>query len=121
LKSTAADVLRFLCAFVQDPPAGAAASLQRTLPTSPQEAAIGWMTPTSFDRFLGNREIAWHNGMTPGFASYVAVDPGRKSAIVLLVNRAVDVTIPGTMLMRHVRTQSWAPMEAQAEEQPRFS
>lgn len=121
LKSSAADVLRLLCAFVQDPPIGAAASLQRTLPTPSQEAAIGWMTSTSFDRFLGNQDIAWHNGMTPGFASYVAVDPRRKSAIVLLVNRAVDVTIPGTMLMRHVRTQSWALKETETQGHPRLS
>ena len=72
------------------------------------DTGIGWMQPTILDRFFGNRAVVWHNGMVGGYASYVSVDTKAKTGIVILSNKAVDVTMLGMMLTRQARTQSWS-------------
>ncbi|MBX2838418.1 MAG: beta-lactamase family protein [Gammaproteobacteria bacterium] len=69
---------------------------------------LGWQSPSFLDKFFGNGQIVWHNGMTGGYASYLAIDPHSQTGVVVLSNKAVDMTMLGIMLMRQVRTQSWA-------------
>ena len=71
------------------------------------QTGLGWIQPGWMDRFVGNDGIVWHNGMVGGYASYLAIDAATRSGIVVLVNRAVDVTLLGLLLTRHARTQSW--------------
>lgn len=46
--------------------------------------------------------------MVGGYASYVALDTKAKTGIVILSNKAVDVTMLGMMLTRQARRQSWS-------------
>jgi CubicO group peptidase (beta-lactamase class C family) len=73
------------------------------------DTGIGWMQPTFLDKLFGNRTFIWHNGMVGGFSSYVSVDPAGRTGIVVLANKAVDITMLGMMLTRQARTQSWSP------------
>jgi len=69
---------------------------------------IGWMQPGFLDRFFGNRNIVWHNGMVGGYASYLSIDAETKTGVVILTNQASSVDMLGVMLTRQVRTQSWS-------------
>ena len=71
-------------------------------------AKIGWMKPTFVESFFGNEDIIWHNGVVGGYASYISIDPKAKTGVIVLVNKAVGVTMLGVMLTRQVRTQSWS-------------
>ena len=95
LRSSAADVLRFLEATL-DPPAeapGPALALART----PQrrvgrglEVAFGWLVQGA---------LVWHNGGTYGFRSWAGVDLGRRRAAVALSSRARGVDRLGRALV----------------------
>lgn len=109
LKSTASDMLLFIKANVDDNPAPISLSIKKTHePQFDGKTGLGWILPDFIDRFVGNQTIRWHNGLTPGYASYIAIDPKNKTGLIILSNKAADVTFLGTMLMRQVRTQSWA-------------
>ncbi len=109
LKSTAHDMTLFIKANLADDDSALSRSLRETHRANPGgQTALGWMLPGFIERFVGNSSILWHNGLTPGYAAYIAIDPRNKTGLVILVNRAVDITLPGIMLMRLVRTQSWA-------------
>lgn len=106
------DVLKFIRANIEDD-----FILSRSLKKMHQQqfggtTGIGWMLPTFFDKFVGNREVVWHNGMVGGYASYVSIDTEAKTGIVILSNKAVDVTMLGMMLTRQARTQSWSSQHA---------
>ena len=68
---------------------------------------LGWMRADGYDRFFGNQNMLWHNGMAGGYASYIAIDIVSGAGIILLSNKAMDVSSDGSMLMRMVNTQSW--------------
>lgn len=68
---------------------------------------LGWLLPGSDQQFMGNNAILWHNGMAGGYASFLAIDKGSKTGIILLSNKSVDVTGLGNVLMRVANTQSW--------------
>lgn len=109
LKSTARDMVLFIKANVDDASSPLSKSLGKTHePQFDGETAIGWMLPGFIDRFTGNRSVLWHNGLTPGYASYIAIDTKNKAGLILLSNKATDVRMPGLLLMRLIRTQSWA-------------
>ena len=76
------------------------------------DTGIGWLQPGFFDGFVGNKTVVWHNGMVGGYASYVSIDTKTKTGIVILANKAVDVTMLGMMLTRQARTQSWSSQHA---------
>lgn len=109
LKSTAHDMMLFIIANVDKGESPVSKSLQKTHePQFGGETAIGWMLPGFIDRFVGNQSVLWHNGLTPGYASYIAIDTKRKAGVVILSNKATPVDVPGSTLMRLIRTQSWA-------------
>ncbi len=109
LKSTAHDMMLFIKTNVDESESPVSKSLQKTHePQFDGETAIGWMLPGFIDRFVGNQSVLWHNGLTPGYASYIAIDTQNKAGLIILSNKATPVGMPGTMLMRLIRTQSWA-------------
>lgn len=110
--SNAEDMMKFIRANIED-----SSVLSQTLkkmhePQFGGDTGIGWMQPTFIDRFVGNQSIVWHNGMVGGYASYVSIDTKAKTGIVILSNKAVDVTMLGMMLTRQARTQSWSSQHA---------
>ncbi len=49
----------------------------------------GWQIKNGFlSKIMGYRGFVWHNGMTGGFASYMAFHPERSTAMFVLVNKA---------------------------------
>jgi CubicO group peptidase (beta-lactamase class C family) len=83
LKSTARDMARFAAAAA----AGAAAPLDRALLLAKADRAeanagrrIGLFFQTRPDG------VYWHNGSTGGFSSYMALDPARKTFVVVLTS-----------------------------------
>lgn len=110
--SNAADMMRFIQANIED-----GSYMSRTLkkmhePQFGGDTGVGWIQPTFLDRFFGNKTVVWHNGMVGGYASYVSIDTKAKTGIVILSNKAVDVTMLGMMLTRQARTQSWSSQNA---------
>lgn len=110
--SDAEDMMKFIRANIKND-----AILFQTLkkmhhPQPGNNTGIGWMLPTFIDRFVGNRSVVWHNGMVGGYASYVSIDTKANTGIVILSNKALDVTMLGMMLTRQVRTQSWSSQQA---------
>jgi CubicO group peptidase (beta-lactamase class C family) len=113
LKSTAHDMMLFIKANVDEGDSPISKSLHKTHePQFDGETAIGWLLPGFIDRFVGNQSILWHNGLTPGYASYIAIDTQSKAGLIILSNKATGVEMPGTMLMRLIRTQSWTSLPA---------
>jgi CubicO group peptidase (beta-lactamase class C family) len=109
LKSTAHDMVLFIKANIDKGDSSVSRSLHKTHePQFGGETAIGWMLPGFIDRFMGNQSIFWHNGLTPGCASYIAIDTKYNTGLIILSNKATPVDVPGTALMRLIRTQSWA-------------
>lgn len=68
---------------------------------------LGWLYPDFFDRFMGEKNIVWHNGMAGGYSSYLAIDRVNNFGIIVLSNKSIDVTLLGMTLARYTRTQSW--------------
>ena len=109
--SNASDMMKFIQANI-DGSSPIIHSLKRTHKKRfDGHTGIGWLQPTFLDRFLGNRSIIWHNGLVGGYASYISVDTKNKTGLVLLSNKAIDVTMLGIMVTRQVRTQSWSPQQ----------
>ena len=71
------------------------------------ETGLGWMLPDKYIRFAGNENIVWHNGMAGGYSSFLAIDKVNNYGIIILSNKAVDVTSLGMKLTLSLRTQSW--------------
>lgn len=71
------------------------------------ETGLGWMLPSTIDKWVGNESIVWHNGMAGGYASFIAVDKTNGIGVVVLSNKAIDVTSLGMKLVITTRTQSW--------------
>ena len=69
---------------------------------------IGWLQATPTDRKLGLKGYVWHTGMTGGFSSYIAMNPDDQTGIVVLTNRAIDLTKVGRKLTRVLISQSWS-------------
>lgn len=105
--SSAQDMLTFVAASLTPGAKAATAFDAMRRPQFGGQTGLGWIQPGWVDRFVGNDGIVWHNGMVGGYASYLAIDAATRSGIVVLVNRAVDVTLLGLLLTRHARTQSW--------------
>lgn len=106
--SNASDMVKFIKANLKENETSISKSLilthQRQLNG---ETGLGWILHSSADKLLGNNDIVWHNGMAGGYASFIVVDKSNNYGIVILSNKAVDVTKFGMKLTRTVRTQSW--------------
>jgi CubicO group peptidase (beta-lactamase class C family) len=65
------------------------------------------MLPGFLDKLAGNKNMLWHNGMAGGYASFIAIDKVHNYGIIILSNKAIDVTNFGMKLTLSARTQSW--------------
>ncbi len=104
--SSASDLMKFVIANI-DGRTGLSSVFESMQKASDNGRSIGWMRPGFIERFFGNKTTIWHNGMVGGYASYMALDLQSNSGVVVLSNKAVDLTILGIMLVRQARTQSW--------------
>ncbi len=106
--SCASDMVRFIKANLDEDETGISKSLIATHARQLDgETGLGWMLPSAADRLLGNKDIVWHNGMAGGYASFLAIDKTNQYGLIILSNKAVDVTSFGMKLTMSVRTQSW--------------
>jgi len=110
--SNADDLMRFIQANIEDGSYMSGTLNKMHVPQFGGDTGVGWIQPTFLDRLFGNKTVVWHNGMVGGYASYVSIDTKAKTGIVILFNKAVDVTMLGMMLTRQARTQSWASQNA---------
>jgi CubicO group peptidase (beta-lactamase class C family) len=89
LRSSANDMLTFLEAFLgykQSPLAPAMkAMLEVRRPAGQTKIGLGW-----FIYSTDGREIAWHNGGTGGFRSFVGYDPKERVGVVVLSNASTS-------------------------------
>jgi len=85
LRSSANDMLTFLEALLgyKDSPLAPAmkAMLEVRRPAGQTEIGLGWLIYST-----DGREIAWHNGGTGGFRSFVGYDPTARIGVVVLSN-----------------------------------
>ena len=85
LRSSANDMLTFLEAFLgykESPLAPAMkAMLEVRRPAGQTNIGLGWLILS-----VDGREIAWHNGGTGGFRSFVGYDPKERIGVVVLSN-----------------------------------
>ncbi|MEA2267786.1 MAG: hypothetical protein QOC64_396 [Solirubrobacteraceae bacterium] len=103
LRSTADDLLRFLGASLDPPPSRLGRAIARTHEPRARAApnvrvGLGWMITR-----LGpgdDRTMAWHNGGTGGYRSFIALVPQARAGVVVLASSARSVDRLGTDLMR---------------------
>ena len=99
IRSTTNDMLKFIEATLAAADKPLAKALQLSLKrrhTIPDDQAIGlgW-------HIAGDGITRWHNGMTGGYASWVAVVPGRNVGVVVLSNTAaMQITKFGEKITR---------------------
>ena len=106
--SNASDMVKFIKANLRENETTISKSLIQTHKRQLNgETGLGWILPSNADKLLGNTDIVWHNGMAGGYASYLAVDKTNGFGIIVLSNKAVDVSAFGMKLTLTIRTQSW--------------
>jgi D-alanyl-D-alanine-carboxypeptidase/D-alanyl-D-alanine-endopeptidase len=106
LRSTAADMLRFLEANLDPAGTPLAAPLERIQQPRHRmgrgmQVGLGWMVVRSPGQ-LG--PLLWHNGGTNGFRSFVGVARDRGIAVVVLSNSARSVDRLGLRLVKELST-----------------
>ena len=100
VRSTAADLIRFLQANLGPGPTAIGAALdsaqqpRRTTPTANLSIGLGWHL---LER--NGRRIIWHNGQTGGYHSFIAFDRARRAAVAVLANSAHDIDDIGLHLL----------------------
>jgi CubicO group peptidase (beta-lactamase class C family) len=87
LISNAADMLRYVEAYMRHDAAMDLAKSPRQLVTGDQSIGLVWMTVTLHD----GRSLTWHNGLTGGYASFVGFTSDGKQGLVILTNRARSI------------------------------
>jgi CubicO group peptidase (beta-lactamase class C family) len=106
--SNASDMVKFIKANLRENETTISKSLIQTHKRQLNgETGLGWILASNADKLLGNTDIVWHNGMAGGYASYLAVDKTNGFGIIVLSNKAVDVSAFGMKLTLTIRTQSW--------------
>lgn len=87
LRSSAADMLRYLQAHMRpDTVAAAAGKPQRAAAMPGEQIGLAWHI-----RQMDGRTVAWHNGMTGGYASFMAFTADGERGVVVLANGAGSV------------------------------
>jgi serine-type D-Ala-D-Ala carboxypeptidase/endopeptidase len=94
LYSTASDMTKLLNACLRPPGTALAESAPLALAThavlGPRgEMGLGW-----HHALRDGRRVSWHNGMTGGYSSMIALDIERRSAIAALANRGTPPPSP---------------------------
>lgn len=106
--SNAADMLQFIKANLREAYSPLSASLLKTQEKQGDpETGLGWILPDRMDRLIGTGNVIWHNGMAGGYASYLAIDKTTQCGVIILSNKAVDVTALGIKMIRIAQSQSW--------------
>ncbi len=106
--SNASDMIKFIQANLNENETSISKSLIKTHERQLNgETGLGWILPSSADNLLGNKNIVWHNGMAGGYASFLAIDKTNGYGIIILSNKAIDLTSLGMKMVRTTRTQSW--------------
>jgi D-alanyl-D-alanine-carboxypeptidase/D-alanyl-D-alanine-endopeptidase len=94
LYSTAGDMAKLLTAFLRPHGTSLAKSAPLALATHAPlgpgaEMGLGW-----HHALRDGRRVSWHNGMTGGYSSMIALDTERESAVVALANRGTPPPSP---------------------------
>ena len=106
--SNASDMVKFIKANLNENETSISKSLIKTHERQLNgETGLGWILPSYADNLLGNKNIVWHNGMAGGYASFLAIDKTNGYGIIILSNKAEDLTSFGMKMVRTTRTQSW--------------
>lgn len=111
INSSVQDMVRFVQASVETGGLLAVPFEKMRVPQFKGDTGIGWMQPTFIDRFLGNEQVVWHNGMVGGYAAYLSIHAKTRTGVVILTNKALPADMVGMLVMRKVRTQSWSLAE----------
>ncbi len=106
IRSSAADMLRFVQANLGQVDASISPALRRT--HAPQfdlpgggKICLAWHMPKS-------QAFLWHNGQTGGYHSYLAFDAAKQVGVVVLSNSAtMTVDSLGVALMAMLRGEAW--------------
>lgn len=107
--SNAADMVKFIKANLDEKNAPISPSLLKThLPQLDGTTGLGWILADKYDKFLGNKNIIWHNGMAGGYSSHLVVDKSNNYGFIILSNKPADLSKLAMDLMNGIRTQSWA-------------
>jgi CubicO group peptidase (beta-lactamase class C family) len=99
IRSTGRDLIYYAQAHVHGAPGALGKAILLTHDTTFSQngttLGLGWhyILP-------GEGKILFHNGGTGGFRSYLAIDPVKKLAVVILANSAISVDGAGNELMR---------------------
>lgn len=97
LRSTAADMMRYLEAQVEQPGGSLGDAIRlthATPPGGPEDKGLGWHRAGS--------HTLWHNGGTGGFRSIVIVRPDSGVAILALVNQTRGADLTAFRLLRQL-------------------
>jgi CubicO group peptidase (beta-lactamase class C family) len=104
IRSTVKDLLKYAAANINTTNKNLNQAIQLTHAVTFQPAtakvALGWHIIKP-----GNDEVIFHNGGTGGFRTYLAVNPGKKSAVVILSNAAISNDNEGNALIKWLETQ----------------
>lgn len=104
VRSTAADLLGFLDAFRRDDHRLSEAMALTLEPRASGRTGLGWMlAPTRDGR------LAWHNGGTGGYRSFVGYRTDGALGVVVLTNAARSVDATALRLIRGVATSPGMP------------
>ena len=99
IRSTTSDLLQYAKANLGDAPAELDEAIQMTHRITFTEGQIkvglGWHLIRP-----GKDEVIFHNGQTAGFHSYLAINPGKKFAVVILSNCARGTEEVGGSIMK---------------------
>ena len=106
IRSTPSDMLKFLNANLEG--VGSLSDALKATHPNPQtgDVGLGWMGATFVERFLGNKNLIWHNGLVGGHASYVSFDKTNRTGVLVLSNKAMDLQVFGSKLLRLARIHS---------------
>jgi CubicO group peptidase (beta-lactamase class C family) len=105
--SNGLDMVKFIQANLDEKETKISKSLIQTHQPITKQTGLGWMLPQIMDKLIGNKDIIWHNGMTGGSASFITINKKEDYGIIILSNKAVDITSFGMKLSVMVKTQSW--------------
>ena len=99
IRSTARDMLRFLEACLDQELAAMRVAKEPLYDISrTRSMGMGWVLDKGF---MGDKVVAWHNGQTGGFHSYMGMVKGHNVGVVILANVAtVDLRELGVKLLQ---------------------
>jgi len=99
IRSTATDMLKYAAAQLGTAPKPLNKAIQlthvSTFKTAQANVALAWIITKP-----GNDDLFFHNGGTGGYRSYLAINPQKKFAVVMLSNTTIGVDGVGNDLMK---------------------